>query len=102
MAGKSGKIVGFLFFAPLVLAAAFAVFLAVADFTIPSDYAVKETAKGPDKVETALSNAVERVKSKGFMLSEVKITRPMDKDNVFIVTCRGVDRKAFADRYGSK
>lgn len=47
MAGKSGKIVGLLFFAPLVLAAAFAVFLAVADFTIPSDYAVKETAEEP-------------------------------------------------------
>ena len=98
----AGEIVGFLFFAPLVLVAAFVVFLAVADFTIPSDYAVKETAEGPDKVETALSNAVERVKSKGFMLSEVKITRPMNKDNMFIVTCRGVDRKAFADQYGSK
>ena len=47
MAGKSGKIVGLLFFAPLVLAAAFAVSLAVADFTIPSDYTVKETVKVP-------------------------------------------------------
>lgn len=50
MAGKSGKIVGFLFFAPLVLAVAFAMFLVVVDFTIPSDYTVKEIVKvlGPE------------------------------------------------------
>ena len=66
------------------------------------DYETTVSVDKPEKIMLALSDAAERVKSKGFILSEVKITHPMNKDNVFIVMRRGVDRKAFTDQYGNK
>ena len=99
MANIASKIVCALVFGFLGAAAGFAVFLAATDYSVSSDYTVKEIAEKPNDVITALSNAMERVTSKGFMLSEINIIRPPVGNDIFVVKCGGIDKKAFFERY---
>ena len=62
------------------------------DYTsIQSDYTKSIAVDDSSKIETALSNAVECVKSRNFVITKISV-KQRKADGKFVISCGGIER----------
>ena len=81
------KVIGFILLAVVALG-----IVVPAYIRIENDYTCKIEVNDSSKVEWAISNAVNDVKSRGFIVHEVNVKRCWVNNNNFVIQCGGITR----------